>query len=56
MRGRKKIQNPKSEHIRISLKTRQDLLELRGILSMPRHYKEGDIIEGVVRLFKSQLR
>lgn len=55
MRGRKKIQNPKSEHIRISIKARHDLLELRKILNMPLYYKENEIIEGLISLVKSQL-
>lgn len=55
MRGRKKTQNPKTEHIRISFRTRQGLLELSRSLKMPSYYKEGDVIEGLIRLMKSQL-
>jgi succinate dehydrogenase flavin-adding protein (antitoxin of CptAB toxin-antitoxin module) len=55
MRGRKKTQNPKSEHIRITFRTRAGLLELSRILKMPPYYKEGDIIEALIRLMKSQL-
>jgi len=56
MKGRKKIQNPKSEHIRISLNARNGLLELRSVLGMPVYYKESDIIEGLIRLVKSELK
>lgn len=55
MRGRKKTQNPKSEHIRITFRTRAGLLELSRILKMPPYYKEGDIIEALIRLMKSQV-
>jgi hypothetical protein len=48
MRGRKKTQNPKSEHIRITFRTRAGLLELSRILKMPPYYKEGDIIEALM--------
>lgn len=55
MRGRKKTQNPKIEHIRISFRTRQGLLELSRILKMPPYYKEGDVIDALIRLTKSKL-
>ena len=45
MRGRMKTQNPKTEHIRLTLRTRQGLSELSRIMKMPSYYKEGDVIE-----------
>jgi len=55
MRGRKKTQNPRSEHIRISFKTRQGLIELSSILKMPPYYKEGDVIDALIRIIRPQL-
>lgn len=55
MRGRKKTQNPKSQHIRISFKARQGLIELKKILKLPYYYKEGDVIEALIRTVKSEL-
>jgi len=55
MRGRKKTQNPKSQHIRISFNAKQELIELRKILKMPYYYKEGDVIEALIRIVKSEL-
>lgn len=53
--GRKRLQDPKSEHIRISLRTRRELFELGRILKMPLYYNEGDIIDGLVHIVKSAL-
>ena len=55
MRGRKKMQNPKSEHIRISLGTRRGLFELAAKLKMPSKYKEAEIIEALIRIGRSQI-
>jgi hypothetical protein len=51
-RGRKKTQNPKTEHIRISFKTRQQLQDLKIQLKMPFYYKEGDIIAALIQIGK----
>ncbi|HEY7695337.1 MAG TPA: hypothetical protein VH797_04485 [Nitrososphaeraceae archaeon] len=55
MRGRRKSNNPKTERIRITSKTRQMLVELRKILKMPEYYREGDVIEALITNFKQSL-
>jgi len=52
MRGRRKIQNPKSELVRITLRARKELVEIRRILQMPAYYKEGDVIEALIHIIK----
>ena len=54
-RGRKKIQNPKTQVIRISLALRRELAILKTELRMPARYNEHDIMLALVRIVTNSI-
>jgi hypothetical protein len=50
MQGRKKMQNSKSEVIRISKRARIGLSEIKKKMQMPSYYTENEIIEALVQV------
>ncbi len=55
-RGRKKVQNPKTEVIRISLGLRRELAMIKTRLGMPARYNEHDVMQAVVRMVTNNLQ
>jgi hypothetical protein len=55
MRGRKKKQFPLSERIRITLRAKYGLQEIKQDLKLPYYYRDSDTIETLILLVKRNL-
>ena len=52
--GRRKTNTAKSQIIRITLRARMDLWEIRREYQMPSRYKEGDTVQAMILLLKNK--